>query len=76
MNQKGRNAGSRIALLCVLTGTLLLGAGAQAHGQQPAGSATQTFALEANPQLFATMCALYAAGYAQDVDMGASPIRQ
>jgi hypothetical protein len=34
-------------------------------------------AIEGNPQLFATMCALYAAGYAQDVSMaGSNPVRQ
>jgi tetratricopeptide (TPR) repeat protein len=44
--------------------------------QRASGGPSQ-LALEANPQLFATMCALYAAGYAQDESLiGSNPVRR
>lgn len=45
--------------------------------QQGAGGSTTPIAVEGNRELFATLCALYAAGYGQNLNLATSnPIRQ
>jgi hypothetical protein len=73
-----RSAAANFVLLALAGGVLLPGAAAQAPkaSRVPAEPSSQ-LAVEGNPQLFATMCALYAAGYARDINLaGSNPIRQ
>ncbi len=48
-----------------------------AAAPQGASGRPSQITVEGNPQLFATMCALYAAGYGQDLNLtGSPPVRQ
>lgn len=69
-------AGGLALLLTGLAALLLCPLAASAESQAPAGRSPGYITVEGNPQLFASLCALHAAGFEADVSaLGFHPVR-
>lgn len=79
MKRTGFGVPSGLILLLTVMGCLLPrlpGRAAEAVAQAPSARPPSSIRVDANPQLFATLCALYAAGHEADVSSaGSHPVR-